>query len=158
MRHMLLAIIALAVTAAAHAQDAQVPYPSGYRNWEHVKSMVISPGHPLYDAFGGIHHIYANNKAVDGYRTGKFPIGSIIVMDVLEAGAADNALVEGRRKVLAVMMKDPSRYDATGGWGFEAFTGGNRATRTAGANAKAACFECHATREKADYVFSRRRN
>jgi len=157
MRPLLPVVVALAMIAAvARAQDAQVPYPSGYRNWEHVKSMVITPGHPLYEAFGGIHHIYANNKAVEGYRTGRFPGGSIIVIDVLEAGSADNALVEGRRKVLGVMIKDPSRYDATGGWGFEAFAGGNRAARTAGA--KAACFECHATREKADYVFSRRRN
>ena len=43
--------------APAQAADpAPVPYPTGYRDWHHVKSMVIEQGHPLYAAFGGIHH------------------------------------------------------------------------------------------------------
>jgi len=51
------------------------PYPEGHRNWTHVKSMVIEKGHPLYEAFGGIHHLYANKQALEGYRSGKFPAG-----------------------------------------------------------------------------------
>jgi cytochrome c553 len=47
---------------AAAAGTPPVPCPEGYRHWMHVKSMVISAGHPLYDAIGGIHHLYANNK------------------------------------------------------------------------------------------------
>ncbi len=35
----------------------QVSYPEGYRQWTHVKSMVIQTGHPLFDSFGGTHHI-----------------------------------------------------------------------------------------------------
>ncbi|MER3451425.1 MAG: cytochrome C, partial [Thermus sp.] len=30
-------------------------YPKGFRAWTHVKSMVIEPGHPLYETFGGQH-------------------------------------------------------------------------------------------------------
>lgn len=44
----------LGVTAAtvALAAEPEVPYPVGYRDWHHVKSMVIENGHPLYGAFG----------------------------------------------------------------------------------------------------------
>jgi len=28
-----------------------------------VKTLVLKPGHELYGAFGGIHHVYANDKA-----------------------------------------------------------------------------------------------
>jgi hypothetical protein len=42
------------VPLTGFAQD--VPYPQGYRNWTHVKTMQLKPGHPLYEAFGGIHH------------------------------------------------------------------------------------------------------
>jgi hypothetical protein len=59
--------------------------------------MILNPGHPLYDAFGGMHHLYANSKAVQGYRRGKFDDGSIIVFDLVEAVSKDNAVSEGRR-------------------------------------------------------------
>jgi len=42
------------------AAESKVSYPKGFRNWYHVKSMVIMPGHPLADPFGGIHHIYCH--------------------------------------------------------------------------------------------------
>jgi hypothetical protein len=29
--------------------------------------MLIEPGHPLYGSFGGIHHLYANDKAMAGF-------------------------------------------------------------------------------------------
>ncbi len=74
-----LAALAFVVNAApAVSADApQVPYPDGYRDWRHVKSMVIQPGHALHESFGGIHHLYANKKALEGYKTGKFPDGSV---------------------------------------------------------------------------------
>jgi len=128
-----------------------VPYPKGYRNWTHVKSMVINPGHPLYDAFGGIHHLYANKQALAGYRSGKFADGSVIVFDLLEANTGGNAVQEGPRKVVGVMRKDAAKYSVTGGWGFEAFKAGKPAV---GDNAAKACFECHASQKQRDYVFS----
>lgn len=143
---------ALAACMPAHA--AEVPYPTGYRAWTHVKSMVIQPGHPLHASFGGIHHLYANAKAMQGYQTGRFPDGSVIIFDLLEANTADNAITEGARKVVGVMHRDARQYAATGGWGFEGFAAGDPRQRVAGANAKAACFECHAPQKNTDYVFS----
>jgi hypothetical protein len=151
--------VALAATAAvaslALAADAAlVPYPEGYRDWRHVKSMVIQEGHPLHAAFGGIHHLYANEQAVQGYETGRFPDGAVIAFDLLEATASGGAIVEGRRKVLGVMQRDAKKYAATGGWGFEGFAGDSKTTRAVGANAAAACYGCHTSQKSKEFVFS----
>ena len=150
-------MLAAALTMATPAYADEVPYPSGYRNWHHVKSMVINPGHPLHEAFGGIHHIYANAKAVKGYSKGKFENGSVIIFDLLEAKSGDNAVNESARKVVGVMHKDTKRFAATGGWGFEGFKGDSKAERAVGKNADSACFQCHAPQKESDYVFSKLR-
>lgn len=58
MKSVLSAAALLCLVTAAFAADAIVPYPAGYRDWYHVKSMVIQEGNSLFAAFGGIHHIY----------------------------------------------------------------------------------------------------
>ena len=152
-----LTIFALALPAALLAADKpNVDYPTGYRGWTHVKTMVIQPGHPLYEVSAGIHHIYANASALEGYRTGSFPDGSVIVFDRMEAISADNAITEGERKILGVMQKDRSRFPETGGWGFEGFVAGDP-TRTVGPEGRATCFKCHGTQKDHDSVFSRLR-
>lgn len=132
-------------------------FPEGYRNWYHVKSLLLEEGHPLYASFGGLHHVYANEKAVEGYRAGKFPDGSVIVFDLFEVKREGGAVAEGERKVLAIMVKDSQRFAETGGWGFEGFAKGDPQQRVVGANAKEACFACHAGEAAHDYVFSRMR-
>lgn len=149
-----LAALACAAVLAAAAEPAPIPYPEGYRDWAHVKSMVIEKGHPLFDTFGGIHHIYANPQAMRGYRSGRFPDGSVIAFDLLAAVPEGNAVNEGKRKVLGVMRKEAARFKETGGWGFEGFAEGDRARRVVGADAAAACFKCHADKKDRDFVFS----
>ena len=150
-----LAAAAAAFAAPALAADAPpVAYPEGYRQWMHVKSMVIQPGHGLYDAFGGIHHLYANPKAVAGYKSGKFPDGAVIVFDLLDAKSADNTVQEGARKVVGVMVKNSKKYAATGGWGYEGFKGDSKTERAVGANAASACHQCHTAQKGSDFVFS----
>lgn len=157
MKIILSAFAALA-SLPALADDAVVPYPEGYRSWTHVKSMVIEKGHPLHESFGGIHHLYANKKALEGYKSGKFPDGAVIVFDLLDAESADNAITEGARKVAGVMHKDAKKYAATGGWGYEGFGGGGRSQRVVGSNAATACYGCHTAQKDHDYVFSRLRD
>jgi hypothetical protein len=147
------AALAAALQPAALAQT-EVPYPAGYRGWMHVKSMTINAGHPLFEAFGGIHHLYANPKAVAGYKSGKFADGSVIVFDLLEARSADNAVTEGARKVVGVMQRDTKRYAATGGWGYEGFKGDTRERAVTQAGAAKACFGCHEQVKDKAYVFS----
>lgn len=158
MKRILTFLSSMALVLPAIAADPLVPYPEEYRGWHHVKTMVIEEGHPLYEAFGGIHHLYANPQAVAGYQAGEFPDGAIIVFDLLEAISADNAVIEGTRKVVGVMHKDARAYAATGGWGFEGFGGGDRANRVVGGNAASACFACHEPQKDHDYVFSRLRD
>lgn len=158
MKTALVALITAVAILPALADDAAVPYPDGYRDWHHVKSMVIEEGHPLFGAFGGIHHIYANAAALTGYRSGTFPDGSVIVFDLLEAQSGGNAVTEGPRKVVGVMRKDATKYAATGGWGYEGFAGGDRSKRAVGADAATACHACHQAQKATDYVFSTPRN
>lgn len=151
----ILASLALTFSAGALAADpAPVPYPAGYRDWHHVKSMVINPGHALYQSFGGIHHIYANRQAMEGYKKGKFPDGAVIVLDLLEAKTADNAVTEGERKVVGVMHKDAKKYRDTGGWGYEGFAKDSNTERAVGKNAATACHQCHIAQKDKDFVFS----
>jgi len=145
-----------ALVSSGWGDSALVPYPKGYRGWTHVKSMIIQPGHALYDTFGGIHHIYADKTGMKALQSGKaFPDGAILIFDLLEVKSADNTLTEGQRKVLGVMQKDSKRFAGTGGWGCEGFKGDTQERVVS--DAKTACFDCHATQNKSDYVFSRYR-
>lgn len=158
MKAFIISLICATVTTTALAAEPTVPYPAGYRDWHHVKSMVINEGHPLFASFGGIHHLYANGKAMKGYQGSKFPDGSVIVFDLLEAPSEGNAVTEGARKVVGVMHKDSKKFKATGGWGFEGFGAGDPAKRVVGNNAASACFACHQPQKPQDYVFSRLRD
>jgi len=155
MSKLLVLAAALSLSSPLVAADpAPVPYPEGYRQWVHVKTMTINEGHALYDTFGGIHHLYANKRAVQGYKSGKFADGSVIAFDLLEAKATDNTVQEGARTVLGVMHKDARKYKDTGGWGFEGFKGNSKTDRAVGNNAAAACFQCHTAQKNHDHVFS----
>jgi hypothetical protein len=154
----ILTLLGITAATVALAAEPEVPYPAGYRDWHHVKSMVIEEGHPLYGAFGGIHHLYANDKALEGYRSDTFPDGAVIIFDLLEAVHDGNAVTEGARKVVGVMHKDARKFAATGGWGFEGFGGGDPTNRVVGANPASACFACHQPQKAQDYTFSRLRD
>jgi hypothetical protein len=149
-----IALPAVMAAAALAVAPAEVEYPANYRSWTHVKSMVIESGHPLHASFGGIHHLYANERALEGYRSGRFPDGAVIAFDLLEADARDHAISEGARKVLGVMQRNAVKFAATGGWGFEGFVGGDPGKRAVGANAATACFACHRAQESRGFVFS----
>lgn len=155
MRRMSVLAATVALAPALWAADAPpVSYPHGYRQWTHVKTMTINEGHALFDTFGGIHHIYANRLAEQGYRSGKFADGAVIVFDLLQARAADNTVQEGERKVLGVMHRDARKYKATGGWGYEGFKGDSKTERAVGNNAATACFQCHTAQQDKGFVFS----
>ena len=144
---------ALFATSTASADSSRVDYPDGYRGWHHVKSMVINEGHPLFEAVGGIHSIYANPQALEGYRSGRqFPEGSVIVFDLFEAVDADNAIAEGPRKAVIVMEKG-TRFGDTDNWGYQVFDPGT-GKGTLDEKAAADCHGCHVQQQAADFVFS----
>lgn len=155
-------ILSLTVTLSSffydYMSDDEVQFPEGYRNWTHVKSVVVTPAHPSYEISGGYHHIYANPEAMKGYESGEFPQGAVIVADFMEMIENDNRIVEGKRRYIDVMHKDTVRYRSTGGWGFEEFEGSSKTVRRiTQVNAHTKCYVCHTQRKDNDFVFSQYR-
>lgn len=142
--------------AKAIGDNAGVDYPSGYRSWQHVKSMIILPGHPLEDPFGGIHHVYANTKAMSGLTGGEYEDGAIFVFDLLNYNDRDKTIVETDRKRIDVMQYDDERFSATGGWGYDTFVG-DSTTERLDQDVVAACYGCHAAAKESNYVYSQYR-
>ncbi len=147
------AVLVAGVALSAESVKYTIHYPAGYRNWAHVKSMVIQKGHPLFETFGGIHHVYANSRALEAMKTGTpYPNGSILVFDLLEAKSENNAVTEGPRKMLYVMQKGATKFAVTGGWGFGGFKDDSK--ERAEIDPVKACFACHEEKKKNDYVFT----
>jgi len=159
MKRAILAVTGLCGVAvlvwAADKADPNVKLPK-YRDWTHVKSMAIfDKAHPLYDPFGGIHHVYANAKALPSTEQDKFPYpdGSALVFVLYNIKNADGAYVAADKKITAVMLKDAGKHKDTGGWAFQAWDAGGKALVTDGGTG---CFACHKDGAgKTDYVFSR---
>lgn len=142
-----------AIASASLAESIGIPFPEAYRNWLHVKSMLIQPGHALENPFQGIHHIYANGKAESGLKSGNYKDGSVLVFDLLKYEEKDKTIQEGERKLVGLMHKDSAKYASTGGWGFEGFAGNSKTERLVKDGGKS-CFDCHTSEKGKDYVFS----
>lgn len=146
-------IVALSPIVVADAID----YPDGYRLWAHVKSLTLHDGHPLANPFKGIHHIYANDRALRGLKAEHYPDGSMFVFDLLESQTANNASSEGKRILTAVMVKDSARFPATDGWGYEGWAGDSRTERLVNDDGQS-CHGCHMQQKEKDFVFSQWRD
>ncbi len=147
----------LSVVAIAGQTKAPTPQrlPVGWRGWTHITTGVIySPNHPLFGAFGGVHHIYANRVATEAYRKNlsKFPDGSQIVFVLYEAKDENGMYVAGKKKVTALMVKDSKRYAKSGGWGWQAWDASGKAIVT---DPVGQCQGCHDQVKNRDRVFSR---
>lgn len=144
----------LAIPAAIAAAPKPILFPTGYRNWTHVKSMWIGPEHALATPFAGLHHVYVNETGRVALEAGRpLPDGAVMVFDLLEAPLSDASIAEGPRKLVGVMTKDKAAYPATGGWGFEAFSGDSTTSRLV-TDGGASCFSCHVARQPTDYLFT----
>lgn len=143
-------------TSIAAGDSAQVPYPENYRTWQHLKTMLIQPGHALENPFAGIHHIYGNELAMQGQQMGSYADGSIFVFDLLEYEDVGNAIVESTRKLVGVMQRDEQAYGDTGGWGFEGFAGSSKTERLV-SDGGSSCYGCHTSVESSSFVFTKYR-
>ncbi len=134
---------------------AKVDYPTDYRYWTHLKSMILLENHPIADTFGGLHHIYANDAALTAMTDGEpYPDGAVFVFDLMEVVTDDEetATTEGPRIRKDVMQKNEKLWSETGGWGYETFKGpDNKRIIT---DPVASCHGCHASQENNDFVFS----
>lgn len=157
LKYKIIVICASLVFSSISYAENKVPYPEGYRDWTHVKSMIIEPGHALENPFQGIHHVYGNKQAIQGLRSGKYSDGAVLVFDLLNYVQKDQTIQESERKLVGVMVKDINKYRNTGGWGFDGFAG-NSKTKRLTKDGGASCFACHAPLTEDDYVYSHYRN
>jgi hypothetical protein len=72
---------------------------------------------------------------------------------VREVSLVDGSYVQGSRKAIPVMLKDAKKYASTGGWGFQAWAGGDP-TKPLVTDAAKMCFACHTPQKASDYTFS----
>lgn len=145
--------LAIVLAMSLPAGNSSVPYPEGYRNWTHIKTMLIQPGHALATPFQGIHHVYANPAARTGLETGEYAEGAVLVFDLLEYLEKDQTIQEGERKLIGVMHKNSVTFSRTGGWGFAGFAGDSKTERLS-TDGGQSCFGCHQPQQDKDYVFS----
>jgi hypothetical protein len=157
---MLAGIVALTAPASLHADDSATPtfvtkIPPGYRDWK-----LISVAHEAGN-LNSIGAVLGNDVAIKAYREGKLPFPDGTIIAALHYGhvpSAENnkvfgqaqSFVAGPATNIQFMVKDSTKYAATGGWGFATFIDGKPA---APASMKS-CFPCHNQAKASDLVFT----
>ena len=155
------ALAGLIAPGTGHADEQSAPVfvtkiPPGYRDWR-----LISVAHEE----GNLHSIGAvlgNDLAIKAYREGKlpFPDGAIIAaLHYRHVPSEENNKVFGQAQSFVAgpptniqfMVKDSTKYAATGGWGFATFIDG----KPAAAASMKSCFPCHNQAKASDLVFTR---
>jgi hypothetical protein len=129
-------ISALFIFLSAATSDAATPsLPKGYTSWKKSERKIVTDKSSL---FYGIHYIYADKKAEQGYRAdNKFPEGSRIVVEFFNI--KENPAVDGSKNMIVSMQKN-KRHTSTGGWLFAGY-GANGAP--SGLDPVTTCFGCH---------------
>jgi hypothetical protein len=147
-------LVVLCTGLAKSAND--VPFPTGFRSWFVVNSMIVGKNSPSFSQIGGMHIIYVNAKGFATLRKGgpfPYPDGTMFADDVHDFSIKDGSTVEGPKKAVTVMVKDAAKYASTGGWGFQVWAGGDPKKPLID-DATVPCFACHTPQKAQDYVFS----
>jgi hypothetical protein len=150
-----LGFLLLGSLGAASAGDT-LAIPSGFDHWYLVNSMIVTKDSPLFEAIGGIHHIYINSVGFARLQKGgtaPYPDGTMFVDDVRDFSVVNGSYVQGSRKAIPVMLKSAKKYASTGGWGFQAWAGGDP-KKPLVSDATTTCFACHTPQKANDYTFS----
>ena len=128
-----------------------VTVPEGYRTWRLI-GVAQETG-----ALDELRAVVGNAQSVQAYAAGAlpFPDGAILVKlawkrkQSVEFGPA---FVPGAPTTVQVMVKNATRYPASGGWGFGRFVDG----RPVDEAQHRTCFACHSGNVRGhDYVFTR---
>jgi hypothetical protein len=101
-----------------------------------------------------MHNVSVNPAGLPALQKGTaFPDGTVFATDLHDFTVDQGSYKEGPRKLIAVMVKDAKKYAATGGWGFQAWAGGDPAKPLV-TDAATQCFACHQPQKAHDYVYS----
>ncbi len=153
-------IAAFTAPAPLHADDSAAPLyvtkiPPGYRDWR-----LISVSHEAGN-LNSIGAVLGNDVAFKAFRDGKLPYPDGTIIAALHYGhvpSAENnkvfgqaqSFVPGSPTNIQFMVKDSTKYAATGGWGFATFVDG----KPAAAASMKSCFPCHSQAKASDLVFT----
>jgi hypothetical protein len=149
-------ILMLLSAGLAKSAGDGVPFPTGFRNWFVVNSMIVTKDSPMFAQIGGMHIIYVNAKGLPTLKKGgpfPYPDGTVFADDVHEFSVKAGSYVEGNKKAVTVMVKDATKYASTGGWGFQVWAGGDP-SKPLVADARQPCFACHTPQKAQDFTFS----
>lgn len=157
----LASVSAYMVPASGQAAQNSAPtwvteIPHGYRDWQWISS--------AHEA-GNLNSLGAalgNDVAIKAYREGKlpFPDGAILAaLHYRHVPSDENNKVFGQQQSfvpgpptnIQFMVKDSTKYAATGGWGFGHFNADGKPGDDA---LLKTCFPCHANASR-DLVFTR---
>jgi hypothetical protein len=142
-------LVALIAPAPGHADGEPAPIfvteiPQGYRDWQWISS-----AHEAGN-LNSLGAVLGNDVAIKAYREGKlpFPDGAIIAaLHYRYVASEENNKVFGQAQSfvpgpptnIQFMVKDSTKYAATGGWGFAHFQDG----KPGEAAFMKSCFPCH---------------
>ena len=151
--------VALIGPVPGHADGEFAPYvtdiPHGYRDWQWISS-----AHEAGN-LNSLGAVLGNDVAIKAFRAGKlpFPDGTIIARLAWSyVPSEENNKVFGRAQSFVAgsatnvqfMVKNSTKYAATGGWGFAQFKDG----KAADAALLKTCFPCHEPVKARDFVFT----
>lgn len=137
--------------------------PENYREWVFVGSStglnyMPNPAPASANADEDIKHVYINPSSYRGFiKTGKFPEGTVMILEIAEAARKNEAGLQGsfasKFIALEASVKDSKRFP--GGWAYFGFT---ERDGTLKAKAKpfpdSACLSCHQQKAATDRVFT----
>jgi Cytochrome P460 len=169
MKHFTFFVVAVAAMAGVVALIAPAPgradgvpasafvteIPHGYRDWRWISS-----AHEAGN-LNSLGAVLGNDVAINAYREGKlpFPDGTIIAaLHYRHVPSDENnkvfgqaqSFVPGSPTNVQFMVKDSTKYAATGGWGFAHFQDG----KPGAAAFMKSCFPCHEKAKASDLVFT----
>ena len=150
-----------------------IKLPEGYRDWRLIAVAHLEAGKSdpaLVEARMAHKQLRAqlgNDIAIKAFREGKLPFPDGAMIAALHWNEVSS---DGNNKVLAIgfpgagldssvpesavnvqfMVKDSTKYAATGGWGFADFTNG----QPGGEALHKTCFPCHQPAKDHDFVFT----
>jgi hypothetical protein len=145
------------VTSPAYTAEGALLFPEDYQKWVFVgASLGLSyADQARTDGPGAFHNVYLRPESYDAFRrTGRFPDGTVLVMELYEAAGkvapSRHGLFEGRRLAVEAAVKDTKRFPE--GWAYFGFGDGPR--RSAAAFPRGSCFDCHRQHAATDNVFT----
>lgn len=151
--------------------QGELKRPEGFDSWVFVGANLgleyRDAGAPASDKQeepaekANFHNVYINPEAYEHYaRTGKFPEGTVLVLDIYQADAGEPKSIvshgrfPGKQVSVAVAVKDSARPDGSKtDWAYYEFPLGNPADASAKAFPNKACYDCHLQHADDDNVW-----